>query len=186
MAQDRLAVSGDRLIKRLGRLFVPGLADAVRCNRHRFGQLTHREDMPGGPHGHTRSIYLRWPAISDFESIIHGFVSAEHPAILEVAPFAQAVAAIEAALGRHVERALIIRLEPGGTIGEHIDGGTYADATDSFHLPIITNSKAWLQAGSERKHLERDVLYFFDKHAPHCGANEGAAERVHLVADTFR
>jgi hypothetical protein len=169
-------------IRRIARIDVPGLARAFVTQRKLLGRLSFREDMEGGPHGHTRSIFLRWARNCDAEGILQSFDNVDYPAS-NVQEFATALRAIERELATPVERALIIRLEPGGCIGEHIDQGHYADHTERFHLPIITTPFAWLKSGDEVVNMRRGVLYYFDKHVPHSGANEGPYERVHLVVD---
>jgi quercetin dioxygenase-like cupin family protein len=159
----------------------PALA-ALRAHDFLFTVMTQRQSI--GPHTDTESIFLRWPTVPSLENIMDGFERTDYPA-LTIEGFARLLREVEGRIGRPAERAMIIRLKPGGKIGEHIDQGLYADCTHRFHVPLVTNPAAWLNSGEETAHLEAGVLYLFNKHVPHSGANDGDSPRVHLVVDVL-
>jgi quercetin dioxygenase-like cupin family protein len=160
------------------------LAAAVAENAARFGDLTFRQKAPGSAHPDTETIYLRMPAEITAETIFEGLDAVSYPA-WEIAPLREVAERIADATQGRLGRVMVIKLKPGGRIAPHVDEGGYALATARFHLVIATNPGAWLEAGGERVHMAAGELWWFDKHAPHRGANEGATDRVHMVIDLF-
>jgi aspartyl/asparaginyl beta-hydroxylase (cupin superfamily) len=78
---------------------------------------------------------------------------------------------------------MLVRLLPGGRVTPHTDIGIYADATERFHLPLVTTESAWLAADGERYHLAPGRWYALDKHLEHEAGNDGKEPRVHMIVD---
>ena len=82
--------------------------------------------------------------------------------------------------------AFMVRVPPGGRLLKHTDD---AKPYVSYHLPIATNDKAlslFEVDGSEVAiHLDRGVLYEYDRTIPHWAVNCGDTDRVHLVCEIF-
>jgi Aspartyl/Asparaginyl beta-hydroxylase len=169
---------------RIGEIAIDALARAVARQAARFADIVFRQRAPGSPHPDTETIYLRMPPIITYESLFGSLEAVDYPAMQEPA-FRDAVAAMAERAGGAPARAMIVKLKPGGRIAPHVDEGAYAAATRRFHLPIATNPLAWLDSGGERLHLPSGTLWWFDKHALHCGGNDGAADRIHLILDTL-
>jgi hypothetical protein len=169
----------------VGEINITPLREAVRANAHRFGEVTWRQSVPGSPHPDTETIFLRMPRELTRESLFNS-LQVEDCDAEPVPAFLDAIREIGALTGGRVARCMIVKLKPGGKITPHIDQGRYAEATQRWHLPIETNRQAWLQSGGETLSLPRGTLHWFDKHALHCGANEGPRDRIHLIVDTFR
>ena len=140
------------------------------------------------PHRDSETIFLRHQPGTRPRDVLHSLVvedgkHSDHPAIRGVCAAIMRVVGVEA---DRLGRVLLIRLKPQGRITLHTDIGAYAEATERYHLPVITNPDAWLEVDGDRHHMEAGVLYFFEKHRPHCGGNDGTEGRVHLVVDVFR
>lgn len=80
-------------------------------------------------------------------------------------------------------RASLVRFAPGARIEPHTQIGIYADNTESFHVPIITNPGAWFRFGDERYHMTAGGIFALDRQSEHEGANDGDTSVVHLVCD---
>ena len=52
-----------------------------------------------------------------------------------------------------------------------------------FHLPIITNSSAWVMLDWKKFWLKRGIIYFFNEACIHTASNDGDTTRYHLVWD---
>jgi len=52
-----------------------------------------------------------------------------------------------------------------------------------FHLPVITNSSAWVMLDWKKFWLKRGIIYFFNDGCVHTAGNGGDATRYHLVWD---
>lgn len=153
-------------------------------NDGHFSDETWRQLYPGTAHPDTETIYLRMPPLLSAETLFQSMEVQDRPLAAE---FSDLMNDVCDAVGSHaVARTMLIKLKPGGRITPHIDQGAYAEATDRYHLPLVTNRSAWLKSGGEVLHMNVGELWWFDKHATHEGANEGEGERVHLVADFFR
>jgi len=52
-----------------------------------------------------------------------------------------------------------------------------------FHLPVITNSLAWVMLDWKKFWLKRGVIYFFNEGCIHTAGNDGDTTRYHLIWD---
>ncbi len=52
-----------------------------------------------------------------------------------------------------------------------------------FHLPIITNSSAWVMLDWKKFWLKRGIIYFFNDGCIHTAGNDGDQTRYHLIWD---
>lgn len=162
------------------------LQSAVTAHARYFGEIDWRETFPGTPHPDTQTLYLRMPPALNAESLFESMEVCDL-ALMTVPNFADAVKRVETLAKGTAARAMVVKLNPGGRIGAHIDQGSYAEATERYHVPVSTNDKAWLQSDDERVWMmEPGHVWWFDKHDLHLGANEGETPRIHLIVDTWR
>jgi hypothetical protein len=161
------------------------LVAAVAKHAGEFGRIAWRETTPGTPHPDSAALYLRMPREISRDSVFNALDCADLPLLAEPA-FEDAALLLRSLTGAALARMMIVKLKPGGRIAAHIDEGAYAAATHRWHLAIASNDGAWLQSGPDRLTMQPGEVWWFDKHALHCGANDGASERIHLIADTFR
>lgn len=171
--------------KFFGSLPLPPLLEALDANRHRFREITARQDHPESPHRKTESIFLRGPSELTIEAVQGSLEAVDYPA-WEVDAFRGAAEEVSAAIGLPLARVMIVSLLPGGVISPHPDGGVYAEATERFHIPLETNPKAWLMVEDEWLSMAPGSVWWFAKHKLHCGANQGDTPRVHLIVDLFK
>lgn len=171
-------------IERIATYNVAPLIEALEANAKRFSDITIRQDVAGTPHPDTETIYLRFPPEITMESVFEGMDVIDYPACKGA--LNDAIWSISIGEAFLPARAMVIKLKPGGVIRRHYDSGGYSEATERFHLPIVTNPNAWLACGDQVEHMEAGGLYRFDKHEWHYGANEGETDRIHLVADLWR
>lgn len=150
-----------------------------------FSDETYRQNYAGSAHPESETVYLRMPPVLSLEGMFSSLEVENRPLML-VPEFAELVYAMASKIAGRLARVMLIKLKAGGRIHPHIDQGDYAEATDRYHLPIITNDGAWLRSGSETKHLAAGEIWAFNKHVLHEGANEGTEDRIHLVADFFK
>jgi len=52
-----------------------------------------------------------------------------------------------------------------------------------FHLPVITNSSAWVMLDWKKFWLKRGIIYFFNDGCIHTAGNDGDTTRYHLFWD---
>lgn len=147
-----------------------------------WGEDILRQTMPYTPHRDSEAIHLRRQPGSRPRDVIHQLasVATRHMACGPLAHLIDAVC-------QHVEgrpaRAMLVRLAPGGRVTPHADQGIYADGTERFHVPIVTNEAAWFAFGPERYHLAAGGVFAFDKHIEHAAGNDGPEPRVHAIID---
>lgn len=76
----------------------------------------------------------------------------------------------------------IFKMAPNGISRLHRDlAGVWKDMY-RIHIPIITNSEAFLVADGKSMHLSPGAAWTFDNQSLH-GAINGAQERIHLIFD---
>ena len=87
--------------------------------------------------------------------------------------------------GIQIGRAMIIKLEAGGTVGLHTDTGEYFDIHSRFHIPIKTNPGVVFgdSAANMHDHMPVQTLCKLNNRAPHQLQNNGTDFRVHLLID---
>jgi len=93
------------------------------------------------------------------------------------------------------ERVRLMRLTAGGELSRHADitdrnAGMASGKIARLHFPIETNPEVkfttWsLENTPSQFHMEAGRWWYLDVRKPHKAVNEGAADRVHLVADAI-
>lgn len=94
------------------------------------------------------------------------------------------------------QRIRLMRLAPkGGELTRHADitdpeAGTGPGKLCRLHIPIITSPecrfRGWgLDGRAHEAHFPLGSLCYLDTRKPHAARNDGEAERIHLVIDTF-
>lgn len=87
--------------------------------------------------------------------------------------------------GTKLGRIMLVKLMPGGVIGEHIDPGQYFLEHHRFHVPIITDSKVvFFNLDKENPmHMPEGYLSQLANRKPHSAENRSNVERIHLIVD---
>lgn len=158
---------------------------ALKRNTKHFSDLTGRQTYAGTAHPDSETIYLRMPPELTLSTMFNSLEAVDYP-LIKVPEFADLVYTMTAKVKGRLARVMLVKLKAGGRIHPHIDQGPYAEATDRYHLPIVTNSLAWLRSGGDKRHLGAGEIWWFNKHAMHEGANNGPTDRVHLIVDYFK
>jgi quercetin dioxygenase-like cupin family protein len=150
-----------------------------------WSKISFRQEHPLSPHKDTSSIYLRWPADFTAYGALHARDS-EDKEPLRIKAFAALLRDVENTLDRRAERAMFVKLCPGGRITPHIDQGLHAEATNRYHIAIASNVRAWLRVEDTVKTIPPGEVWFFNKHAMHSAGNDGPTDRIHLIVDTLK
>ncbi len=79
--------------------------------------------------------------------------------------------------------ALIVRLEPKGTVYGHTDFGEYYTLRDRYHLVLQSETGSLMISGGETVRLWPGELWWFDNKAWHEAHNESDEWRIHLIFD---
>jgi hypothetical protein len=87
--------------------------------------------------------------------------------------------------GTKLGRIMLVKLLPGGAIGEHIDPGPYFRAHYRFHVPFITHTDmVFFGPGkSNPMHMPEGYLSQLDNRGLHSAENNSLVERIHLIVD---
>lgn len=87
--------------------------------------------------------------------------------------------------GTKLGRIMLVKLLPGGTIGEHVDPGPYFRAHYRFHVPFITHTDmVFFGPGrSNPTHMPEGYLSQLDNRGLHSAENNSSVERIHLIVD---
>lgn len=105
-----------------------------------------------------------------------------------LAPVMRTVAAYYAPDGEgqakgYFVRALLTRLDAGGSIGSHRDHGYSLSRAHRVHFPLITNALAEFGIAGHIRHLPAGELWEINNRRVHGVRNPGDAPRVHLILD---
>jgi hypothetical protein len=87
--------------------------------------------------------------------------------------------------GSRLGRIMLVKLLPGGKIGEHIDPGPYFQAHYRFHVPFITHrDMVFFGPGlSNPTHMPEGMLCQLANRDLHAAENNSNVERIHLIVD---
>lgn len=151
---------------------------------HYWSRDTLRQTAPGTPHVDTECIYLRMPPEVNAETIFTSLDVCSWPPLPNLVLF-QLIVAVSALAQKHPARVMLVRLKAGGVITPHIDQGAYAEATDRYHVAIVTNPACVMHIGDEAVAAKPGECWWFDKHEVHAVVNHGD-DRVHLIVDCWR
>ena len=82
-----------------------------------------------------------------------------------------------------IVRAMLAKLDAGGSIPRHTDAGFSLMNCHRVHVPIITNDEVEFFVGGETRHMRAGELWEINNAAVHAVANGGGEDRVHLIID---
>jgi hypothetical protein len=77
-----------------------------------------------------------------------------------------------------------LRLAQGGVIKEHFDNAlSYEDGEVRLHIPIQTNPAVEFTSNGKFLTMNEGECWYINAGLPHSAANNGEADRIHLVID---
>lgn len=87
--------------------------------------------------------------------------------------------------GTKLGRIMLVKLMPGGVIGEHVDPGQYFLEHYRFHVPFITDPNVIFYGHKEEisGHMPEGFLSQLANRRPHSAKNLSSVERIHLIVD---
>lgn len=168
-----------------GHIDVRPLVEALPIIEPQYTGGSWRAKLRGSPHGMAETVVLRGPPSSrprDVLDALHVVTEAVTDTVQEID---DALTALAKLLHADIARAMIVRLPSYAAVTAHIDTGKYADATERYHVPLVTNSRSVVVVEPELKVMETGDVWWIDKHKPHRAANYGETPRVHLIFDTW-
>ena len=167
-------------------LDVAPLLAALEATPELWGQITARQELPGGSHGDTECIFVRGPRALTIEDYFYDTGAFDYPAMDVLAdalvPLMRPLL-VETLGVTELGRVLIVRLKPGGHVGEHIDEGVYADHYSRFHIAVTGEPGSTLTAGDEVQHFAPGEAWWFDHKAVHSADNQADTPRIHIIFD---
>src|ERR1700743_407422 len=147
-----------------------------------WNQYTFRQEHPLSPHKDTEAIYLRWSEEMSAKAAVYDLTCQKKEAEKY---FPDILWKIEEIIKTPILRAAFVKLNPGGSIAEHADGGPWAEITSRFHIGINLNA-AQLFVENEQINILPGEIFWFNKHVRHAASNPGKNARIHLIIDTER
>jgi hypothetical protein len=93
------------------------------------------------------------------------------------------LAEVSATLDASLQRAMLVRLYPGGQVFPHVDRGSYYALRDRYHLVIVSPTGSILRSGDEAVTMHEGELWWFNNKLRHEAENRGVDWRVHLIFD---
>jgi len=133
-------------------------------------------------HRHTRTLRAVWTEPAGFP---HASTQV-HPLWAQVEPLVSPVLAAIAARLPHpcrLANAMFARLDPGGHISMHSDGGAFFATCHRVHVPLRTQPQVMFVVGGERVQMAVGEAWEIDNTRLHGVTNAGSEPRVHLIVD---
>lgn len=80
-------------------------------------------------------------------------------------------------------RILLIKLEAGKNVAEHVDGGDYLSTVRRFHIPLATNDSVFYIVNDEKINMSKGECWEINNFKPHSVLNNSEEDRIHLLID---
>ena len=80
-------------------------------------------------------------------------------------------------------RVLLARLDPGGSIPIHRDGGKSLMEVKRTHIPLVTNENILFKVGDTTKNLKAGEVWEINNAKQHAVNNNSSEYRIHLIVD---
>jgi hypothetical protein len=166
-------------------LNVNPLLDLIDANPELWGDITIRQSFPGSAHHDTECIFVLGPKGFTVADYFMDLSALDYPAVHKLMPgLIGVVQPVVKQLGvTELGRILIVRLQAGGVIDEHIDTGRYAEHYSRFHIALRTNPGCELVVGGEAQHMAAGEAWWFNHRKLHSGHNRGSEPRIHVIID---
>jgi hypothetical protein len=126
-----------------------------------------------GPKGaiHPVMMVATTPGVKEFEDV---------PALADCPYFRSVIDSFNA----EIRSVRLLRLTPGSIIKEHTDHEyTGDDGTLRIHIPVVTNPDVVFLLNGKRIVMEAGSAWVLRLKDPHSVANNGTADRIHLLVD---
>jgi hypothetical protein len=155
-----------------------------------FDAIKGRQEHPGSPHIHTRSIFLRGPKELTVDAIFNALDNHDYMpmALLEAMPIIEGVMAKVGA--EELGRVMIVELAQNGYIKEHADEGKYADHFERFHVVLESEfgNEFFVRRSQspdigELACMKNGEAWWFNHKQPHWVYNGSFKPRYHLIFD---
>jgi len=167
------------------KLDVSNAATELDANSNLFGEFNARREAPNSPHAEMEDIWLRYGDISGMiESGDYSKIADEHDSIwLKDLPECKKICFDVMALvnGERLGGVLITRLQSGGKITPHTDGGWHAKYYNKFYVPIKNEAGSvfGFNCGDIKPEIG-DVWEFNNSHT-HWVNNDSESERIAMI-----
>ena len=77
----------------------------------------------------------------------------------------------------------LAKLQPGGSIPEHMDTNFSLTHSHRIHLPVVTNDRVGFSVGGEKMTMREGEIWEINNKKAHWVDNQGSDARVHLILD---
>lgn len=141
--------------------------------------------LPGGPPDQDwRVLPLRSIGGSETETTPGrpGLVDYQNTPLASNTPY---LAGILAQLPTEVRSARLVRLGPGGFLGEHRDRCGFDYGMLRLHIPITTDRQAVLKIDGQEHRWQPGTFWYGDFSRMHAVRHDGTDVRVHLIVDVL-
>jgi hypothetical protein len=162
---------------------VAPLLAVLDANPQLWREITVRQEFPGSAHHDTETVYLRGPLALTVDEYMGTTTAIDYPAMAKFSSVLQLllVPILRSLAVDELGYVMLVKLQPDGTVDQHIDEGIYADHYSRFHLVLTGEAGSTLTVGGETQHCAPGEVWWFDHKALHCAVNEAPTPRIHLI-----
>jgi hypothetical protein len=164
---------------------VTNLKIALHHNPQLWDACTIRKDNPASPHKEMQDIWVRYrdPKELNEQNVgdIHFPVWLD--AYYKLPQLRSIIFALMAKLeAEHLGAVLITKIQPGGKIYPHVDGGWHADFYNTkVYIPIQTNDGVVNRVEDEYVVMKEGEVWYWDNSKEHDVVNNGKEDRITLI-----
>ena len=166
-------------------LDVKPMLDVLEQNPELWKENTIRQEYPGSCHGETENIFLRGPKTLTHQDYFFDLGAFDYPAMEKfVEPLLVLLRPVFTKLQvSEMGRMILVKLNPHGRVGTHIDEGMYADHYSRFHICLQGEEGSTLTAYNETQHFSPGEAWWFNHKSVHYATNDSDLPRIHIIFD---
>lgn len=158
----------------------------IKMHPELWDQNRLRTTYPGGPHSEASDIWLRFNVVdeADPHKVVDDIEAVNYPAWYALPVARSLVMSLMARVqGERLGRVVITKLRPGKRIAPHPDMGAPATYYRRFHIVLQASPGCIFRAGDEQVSMKTGECWWFDNRQEHEVINNGADDRIVIIAD---
>jgi hypothetical protein len=142
-----------------------------------------RTTYPDSPHADVDDIWLLFNETGEPGDVVNDIQTHPYDAWYQL-PVRDLILDIMRRVGGiQLGRAIITRLAPGCSIGEHVDQGAPAEFYSRYHVILQSTPGCITRSGEEVIQASPGEVWWFNNREPHSVTNNGSDDRIVIVVD---
>ena len=162
---------------------VTALVNAIELQPELWDENTFRTEHACSPHVDASDILVRFNKVTDIKTVFNDIECFWQDAAFKLPIMPLIYDLMMNVAGDQIGRVVITKLQPGGRITPHVDGGAPAKYYQRFHLSLKNAPGAYFRCGDSKIEPLPGTWFIVDNSKEHEVVNDSAMERWTLIVD---